>query len=123
MEWTQLWPIAGRTQCRPVLQPSVPLPQIEHAAGQQEIDRRRFVEPWRQPEFSRNSQVNDDMVARFASLFPHERGALVAALRGDAGTLLLRTSTESTNADYYRFNHQLVIRLLEVPAPSIAITE
>lgn len=67
--------------------------------------------------------MNDEMVTRFASLYPHERSALIAALRRDANALLFKAGTDSTNADYYRFNYRLTIRLLDVLAPANAITE
>lgn len=61
--------------------------------------------------------MSDDQVERFASLFPHERSALVDALRRDADALLLRAATDSENSTYYLFNHQVVTRLIEILNP------
>lgn len=67
--------------------------------------------------------MNYDMVTRFASLFSHERDALLAALRRDAEALFTKMGADSTNAYYYQLHHRLVNRLLEVLAPSTAIVE
>jgi hypothetical protein len=67
--------------------------------------------------------MNDEMVTRFASLFSHERDALVAALRRDAEALFSKMGADSTNAYYYQLNHRLVNRLLEVLAPSTPFVE
>jgi hypothetical protein len=59
----------------------------------------------------------DPMVRRFAHLFPHERKALLAALRRDANDQLDRAETDPANAGCHHYNHRMNLRILEALAP------
>lgn len=61
--------------------------------------------------------MDREIIARFATLLPHEHTALLAALRRDACSQLDRAAADAANAGYYRLNHRILTRVLEVLAP------
>lgn len=62
-------------------------------------------------------KVQDDIVERFANLFPHEHGALLAALCRDANAQLDKAETGASHADCHAYNHRMALRLLEMLGP------
>jgi len=54
---------------------------------------------------------------RFATLFPHEMEALLAALRRDAREQCRKAETPSEDAQYHLANYRLLVRILEMLNP------